>query len=370
MGITRLLSCAALLAVALWAAATAPVSGAPSPSGSGHGVALPAPTGPFPVGVQEFHLIDGDRPDPWVPDRNRELMVSAWYPALAPVGGPDGYASPAESALILASLGVDGIVPDLLSRIRTHAFADAPRSEHPLPTVVLSPGFSMPRASLTGLAEELAGRGYLVLGIDHTYEASAVTFPDGRITECAACRGSLDAVAVARNRAQDVSFVLDELTGRLPIDSSRIAMGGHSAGGFTAPYALAEDSRIRAGFNLDGTFPAAPYGRAVDRPFLMMGTANHAPAGPSGAEWATAYDGFVGWKRWLSVDGTSHSSFTDYAPITAAIGYRVPETTIDGNRAMALTRQYVIAFVDFHLRRIPQPILDAPNPASPEVRFH
>ncbi len=111
-------------------------------------------------------------------------MVSAWYPALAPLGRPDAYATPEESALILASLGLAGFAPDSLSKIRMHAYVDAPRAGHPLPTVVLSPGFSMPRASLTGLAEELAGRGYLVLGIDHTYEASAVTFPDGRITEC------------------------------------------------------------------------------------------------------------------------------------------------------------------------------------------
>ena len=310
VGITRLLAFVAILAVALGAAATAPATAAPITSGPDLGVALPPPTGPLPVGVQEFHLVD-DRPDPWMPDRNRELMVSAWYPALAPIGRPDPYATSEESALILASLGLAGFAPDSLSKIRTHAYVDAPRWGHPLPTVVLSPGFTMPRASLTGLAEELAARGYLVLGIDNTYEASAVTFPDGRITECEACVGRLDAVSVARSRAQYVSFVLDELTGRLPIDLSRIAMGGHSAGGFTAPYALAEDGRIRAGFNLDGTFPAAPYGRAVDRPFLMMGAPGHAPDGKSGAKWGTAYDAFHGWKRWVTVEGTSHSSFTE-----------------------------------------------------------
>ncbi|MGI5221699.1 alpha/beta hydrolase family protein [Nocardia sp. CA-290969] len=369
MGFTRFLSLVAILVIALGAAATAPGSAAPTTPSAELASALPAPTGPFPVGVQEFHLA-GDRPDPWVPDRDRELMVSAWYPALAPIGRPDAYATPAESALILASLGLQEFAPDTLSRIRTHAYVDAPKWGLPLPTVVLSPGFSMPRASLAGLAEELASRSYLVIGIDHTYEASAVTFPDGRITECAACRGSLDAVAVARERARDVSFVLDELAGRLPLDATRIAMGGHSAGGFTAPYALAEDSRLRAGFNLDGTFPAAPYGRAVDLPFLMMGAPHHAPAGEYGAKWAAAYNAFGGWKRWLSVDGTSHSSFTDYAPIATALGFEVPDTTIDGNRAMDLTRRYVTAFVDFHLRGIPQPVLDAPDPASAEVRFH
>src|SRR5690606_30284703 len=103
---------------------------------------------------------------------------------------------------------------------------------------------------------------------------------------------------------------------------------------------------------------------------LMMGAPGHAPDGKSGAKWGTAYDAFHGWKRWGTVEGTSHSSFTDYAPIAAALGYQVPDTTIDGNRAMDLTRRYVTAFVDLHLRGIPQPILDAPDPADPEVRFH
>lgn len=42
---------------------------------------LPAPTGPYRVGSTELHLIDRDRPDPWVPERKRELMVSVFDPA-------------------------------------------------------------------------------------------------------------------------------------------------------------------------------------------------------------------------------------------------------------------------------------------------
>lgn len=368
MRFTRILALAPILAAVLCTAIAAPASAAPAATLPDLGAVLPAPTGPFPVGIQDFHLVD-NRPDLWVPERARELMVSAWYPALAPIGTPDVYATPQESALILASQKVTDVAPEAISAIRTHSYVNAPGLGISLPTVVLSPGFIMPRASLTGLAEELASRGYLVLGIDHTYESAAVTFPDGRITECLACQGRPDMVAVSRNRAADVSFVLDELTGRLPIDVTRIAMGGHSAGGFAAPYALAEDTRIRAGFNLDGTFPAPPYGRAVDRPFLMMGAPHHAPDGRSGAKWAAAYDAFGGWKRWLWVDGTSHGSFTDYAPIATGLGIEIPSTAIDGNRAMDLTRRYVTAFLDQHLRDIPQPTLDGPNAAYPEVHF-
>jgi hypothetical protein len=55
-----------------------------------------------------------------------------------------------------------------------------------LPLVVLSPGFTNSRSALTALAEDLASHGYVVAGIDHTYESFATAFPDGRVTTCLA----------------------------------------------------------------------------------------------------------------------------------------------------------------------------------------
>jgi hypothetical protein len=39
-------------------------------------------------------------------------------------------------------------------------------------------------------------------------------------------------------------------------------------------------------------------------------------------------------------------------------------------RAIEITRGHLAAFLDLHLRRIPQPLLDGPTPANPEVRFN
>ncbi len=52
--------------------------------------------------------------------------------------------------------------------------------------MVLSPGFTNSRSTLTALAEDLASHGYVVAGIDHTYESFATAFPDGRVTTCLA----------------------------------------------------------------------------------------------------------------------------------------------------------------------------------------
>ncbi|WP_158794943.1 hypothetical protein [Streptomyces sp. NRRL S-337] len=81
--------------------------------------------------------------------------------------------------------------------------------------MVLSPGFDLQRARLTGLAEDLASRGHLVALVDHTYEALGVTFPDGRTLACAICdRRDITPKAVAASRVRDLSFVLDRLTSR------------------------------------------------------------------------------------------------------------------------------------------------------------
>ena len=184
-------------------------------------------------------------------------MVSVWYPAVPSDGRRAQYMTPAESELQLTSRGITGVPPDTLSTVRTNAVSDATPAgrQRALPLVVLSPGFTNSRSALTALAEDLASHGYVVAGIDHTYESFATAFPDGRVTTGLARearrRGSGFWGKVAAGRAADVSFVLNELTGARPawpgaglIDPSRIAMAGHSAGGAAAIHAMLADSRI------------------------------------------------------------------------------------------------------------------------------
>jgi predicted dienelactone hydrolase len=94
----------------------------------------------------------------------------------------------AESELQLTSRGITGMPPDMLSTVRTNAAVDATPARIPRghPLAVLSPGFTNSRSTLTALAEDLASHGYVVAGIDHTYESHATAFPDGRVTTCLA----------------------------------------------------------------------------------------------------------------------------------------------------------------------------------------
>ena len=367
----RLVRAAAVLVVGLLSlgATTAPAT-------ANDTLHLLRPTGSHAVGTTSIYLNDVSRPDPWVPGKSRELMVTVWYPTRSPGGKKAQYLTPEESRLILAHSDEAASLPqDILSTVRTNAYVDAKPAgrAHSLPLVVLSPGYTQPRSSLSGLAEDLASHGYVVVAIDHTYETYAVTFPDGRIAPCAACAVDDDPAffpKLNRSRAADVSFVLDQLTGPRPkwrgsalIDASRIGMSGHSAGGASAIVAMLNDPRIDAGIDMDGTtyIPAS----GLSRPFMFIGAPHHAPGGQD-ASWDRDWNLMTGWKRWLVVAGTQHASFNDLAIIADQLGIDFGATTT-GTRSMVITRRYNRAMFDLHLRHQPQPLLRGPSTRYPEV---
>lgn len=355
-----------------------------APPGPGHAARLPEPTGPSAVGTTSLYLKDVSRADPWAVGMDaRELMVSLWYPA-APSDRPRArYMTPAESELQLTSRGMTGVRPDALSMVRANAIGDAAPAgrQHGLPLVVLSPGFTNSRSTLTALAEDLASHDYVVAGIDHTYESFATAFPDGRVTTCLAReaprRGREFWAKVVAGRAADVSFVLDELTGPSPawpgaglIDPSRMAMAGHSVGGAAAIAALLADSRLRAGIDLDGaTYTPIP-DRGLSRPVFLVGKQSSYTPGSGGAvtTWERDWKLLTGWKRWLVVAGAVHASFTDLGLLADQIGIDIG-AALPGARALDITRAYVRACFDEHLRSRPPAMLDQPTPSYPEVTF-
>ncbi|WP_017570472.1 alpha/beta hydrolase family protein, partial [Nocardiopsis halotolerans] len=256
---------AAALALALPASlvvSAAPAAAEPEPDRPGSlGAVLPEPTGDHPVGRTALHLVDEEREDVWV-GGPRELMVTLWYPARADAGRPAPYMTEAESAAMIGALGVD-LPPDLMhSGVRTHSRLDMPpaRTAEGFPLVVLSPGAGHNRIELSSLAEDLASHGFVVAGVDHAHEAAPVEFPDELVTECVGCQSGEWALG-AVNRAEDVSFLLDRLTGPDPawrwshvIDASRIGMAGHSWGGTATAETLRAEERVDAGINLDGPY--------------------------------------------------------------------------------------------------------------------
>ncbi|MFD7972282.1 alpha/beta hydrolase family protein [Streptomyces clavifer] len=350
----------------------------------GNGTYLPRPTGPHAVGTTSVQLTDGSRPDPWAPGAGkRELMVSLWYPTASHNGLRAQYMTPTESQLLLEEGGITGVPLDVLSATRTNAFADA-RPAGPkrgLPLIVLSPGFTKPRTTLTTLAEDLASHGYMVAAIDHTYESVATTFPDGRVATCIACEVPHDEAFWERlvtGRAADVSFVLDELTrahatwnGARLVDPSRIAMAGHSVGGASAVTSMLADSRVRAGIDIDGTTQVPIPNSGLSRPFLFLGRqSQYSPDSGGGAvaTWKRDWERLTGWKRWLVVAGAEHASFTDIGLLAEQLGIDIG-ASLSAARVSEITRRYTRAFLELHLRHRPQPLLNEPSERYPQIKF-
>ncbi|MEV7520090.1 alpha/beta hydrolase [Streptomyces sp. NPDC091371] len=375
---------ALLLPVPLAAAGTSAAAEAPAAAAGSRGpvVELPRPTGGFSVGLDTLHLVDHGRTDPWAGSGPRELMVTMRYPARRDTGSTTRYLTAEEARLLLVDRGLDKVIPvETLTGTVTRSRANARPVAGKYPLVVLSPGFTVHRSTLTALAEDLASRGYVVASVDHAYESVGTAFPGGRVLECLACErvesGAATMKAVSDNRARDVSFLLDRLTGRHPawrhsrlIDETRIAMAGHSIGGASAVAAMATDPRIRAGVNMDGGLatpvPAAGLG---GRPFMLLGAQQRGPGGnPS---WDRDWPLLDGWKRWITFAGSGHFTFSDFPAIGEQLGLSIdPTAPLPGGRSVELTRRYVAAFLDQHLRGRPQPLLDGPTADAPEVRFH
>lgn len=356
------LTIAAGLAVAALAVGLAPATASETVP-----LTLPGPTGPYPVGTKELHLVDADRVDPWTGEP-RELMVSLWYPA-ARNGARARQFPPAVAAFYDQNAGVPPGTADFAGTV-THSRVGATPLPGRRPVVLYSPGGNNSRFLGTTLVEDLASRGYVVVGVDHT-PVSPVQFPD----RVELPRRGVDAAQVMRERVRDTSFVLDEL-GRFPaLDLSRVGMVGHSMGGFTAAEAMLTEPRIDAGVNLDGSMdPRAGQAAVtgVTRPFLLMGGGlssglphNHA----HNDDWSSFWSASTGWKRDVYLPAAEHASFTDAqvmlpqldGDFTPLIG------TIDPRRSLAVQRRYLAAFFDLHLRGRPTTVFD--RPVSPDVEI-
>jgi hypothetical protein len=344
----------------------------------------------------------------------RELVVWIWYPAeSAPTAATAPYL-PAGWEAVAQFLGFEA------DAIRSHAVEDATVASAPtrFPTLVFSPA-GFPPLVLAAIVEEVASHGYVVAGINHTYESAVTVFPDGRVVPMDAemmrpvlgpLSGSPEAAFQARSdiaidKAKDMRFVVDRLTelaaqpvgserlaGRL--DASRLGSFGHSLGGNAALEHGRLDGRCLAAANLDGAVWSAVGRVGLEQPVLQL-LADHSElalpcedqvgAGvyPSvawcGAErtlmrdgWQTVYErarpGYC-----VLIAGSGHASFLDLGFLPLAAQSRaaggLAAVQVDPLRAWRITCDFLLAFFDKHLLDNDAPLLDGQAVTHPEVRF-
>ncbi|WIV55668.1 alpha/beta hydrolase [Amycolatopsis nalaikhensis] len=340
---------------------------------------LPAPTGPYPVGSTELHLVDHGRPDPWVAGTTRELMVTVRYPA-RPGGGPKAPYIPENAAKVVAEDDAAQLrVPAgrLGYTFPTHARTGAPAAGGPRPVVLYSPSAKYPRSVGTALLEQLASEGYVTVAIDHTHEPAAVEFPGGRVKRRVLPSGPDAGKRLIATRVADTRFVLDALetlarggkpdaeqralpAGLVP-DVSRIGMFGHSGGGFTTGETMVVDGRVDAGADLDGSMAYSlsnrDFGRAategLDRPFLLMSAGDHSAA--SDVSWQEFLSHQRGPVREHYLPDGEHFSYTDYQVLLPRLGLDPASIapfigTIEPGRSLDTQRACLSAFFSEYVR--------------------
>jgi predicted dienelactone hydrolase len=192
---------------------------------------------------------------------------------------------------------------------------------------------------------------------------------------------------------KDNRFLLDRLqelderdtsgrfTGRL--DLGAVGALGHSIGGATALQFCHEDPRCRAGVDLDG----APLGDVVvdgiakpflflfaDRPFLDAPTSELVPDQRAFLSALNRMRARIpSQPSLLTLSGAGHFNFFDQAllsePTLARMFGAAGVGPIDQVRALEVTRRYVRAFFDTHLKTTRDVLLDGPSAEFSEVQF-
>jgi dienelactone hydrolase len=216
----------------------------------------PFARGPHPVGVRSFQALDTSR--------ERMFPCELWYPAAAQHAGQD-----------VAEKTTDWFTspPDDGPRSQA-AVRDATPEPGTRPLVIYSHPSAGNRRSATFLTTHLSSHGYLVAALDHSEQLAPELKPTEGESE--AHRAERIAGWIA-NRVPDIRFLLDHLLdetrGETPggrqivADPSRIAVVGHSFGGWTALEAADADPRIRTVVAL------APGGSTRRRPGIIPATA-------------------------------------------------------------------------------------------------
>ncbi len=374
-------------------------------------ITLPTPTGSFAVGRAIYDWTDDAKLDALapVPGTKRELLVWIWYPSAAGQSvAMDDYVpaqmraptGPAGGPLIFRLLSrVFGLLTRDASKVHGHSIRDpdvSPR-QRSYPVVIMRAGASAEVRNYSTLAEDLASHGYVVVGFDAPYRTGLVVFPDGRVMRRTPENNpelvSGEELTRRVNKllaawTADIAFALDQLerlntsdasgkfTGRL--DMTRVGVFGHSFGGAQAAQFCHDDSRCKAGIDVDGR----PFGSVIQaglhQPFMFLLSGHGDSSDPVSrqilADIQSIYDRLPPDGRLrIAIRGAFHFTFSDDGALLKSRVVRgvlrlFGMLGIDGRRQLAVTAYCVRSFFDTYLKGAGVSRLKISSPLYPEIQ--
>lgn len=352
---------------------------------------LPTPTGPYTVGTKDIAL-ELDRPKVITPDESdqRKIMVKAWYPSRSSDGNMDPYADRAGREGFARKYGLPSSTFNYLNKVETHVYRNIPVADEQFPILIFSHGYHSKANGYYALLSEIVSHGYVVFTVNHTYESTGSTFPDGtkaffdnqyaQDIQVDTWETVEPAIASFKENlsfeerhpivkkallnyfvkdmvarwAHDLTDVIDYLEpwnnsgffqGNLNV--AELGVFGHSRGGGAAGQSLLMDDRIKAGTNLDGI----QWGPLVDtmfqQPFLYISS-----------DWPEEKEDlnqhvYINKSKDVfhegRILGTGHSSFMDI-PFMVPVQAVNQAGSIDPQKGIEIASSAVKVFFDRHLK--------------------
>ena len=245
---------------------------------------LPKPKSLYLVGTNTFTFEDHSRKE-WFTEEeedNRKIVAQVWYPAESKSDSLSPYMDnfDIKQEYIVQQLNIPKHLIKGLKNIKTNSFYDAKIINQEFPVVIFSHGLGGTKIQNSINIEALASSGYIVIAIDHSYDAFLTIFNNGEsaefksglplhelknqtVTEEIFWETRLPQI---NTRANDVSFIIDKFT-ELKIQGldiakscnlNKIGIFGHSFGGGTGIVVSYFDNRISACLSLDGWLEPVP----------------------------------------------------------------------------------------------------------------
>ncbi|KAG9943685.1 PAF acetylhydrolase family protein, partial [Aureobasidium melanogenum] len=213
------------------------------------------------------------------------------------------------------------------------------------------------------MTQSLASHGYVVITIDHAYDANIVEYPDKSIALAVDIETTEQIEADVLVRQHDISFLIDQLhncsiRNQLFHDIAstksldRILLMGHSLGGATAAAAMLVDNRIAAAVNLDGTMFGDVLNDGLSSPFMIM---SHAGKNLStDASWNQVWPKVSGTKVVITLNGTVHGSYSDLPLLANTLEFEAKDNakigellgTMDGKTVIENVNAFVGQFFE------------------------
>ena len=337
----------------------------------------PKPSGKSQIGTQSIELIDLERLE-WFtenPDDFRKIMIQVWYPTKDYQGQKELYIDYGDIRIkaLAEQFEYKSFLFKGLTEIETNSFTKAkPNVNNKFPLIIFSHGLGGNRTQNTVIVEELVSHGYVVIAIEHAYDANVSIFNNGEIADY---RSGINyerrnserptpeefwnfRLPQLQTRSKDVSFVLDQVQkGNFPkdikeiMDLKNIGIFGHSFGGATSIYTSYHDNRIDACINLDGWIVVVPdniINNGINQNFMYLGQ----------EKWDEKLnyeklDKFVKSNNSSSkilIPGTTHYDYSDTPHMSSAARLLKKSGKLKSKNLKNILNELIISFFDKNLK--------------------